>query len=190
LERRQEWREMAQQRWNKSSKILGKHNILARRRKEITNETVENLHSMAELLLTTLSDFKLVVTVNQGHVYTNDLMLIEQLDRLNFLTNKYYSQAHIDRPRNTIKLKNPKHSFRSYFKITKLTDVQKTHLTGFLLNQTTVRLSPALEEWIVGAFNRTQDYFFIDHDEMSWLTMLSLVRPGLIRKTQKIIQAK
>ena len=96
----------------------------------------------------------------------------------------------INRPQNTIYLKNPQHQFRSYFKITKLTQDQKTHLTGFLLNQHTVRLSPALDEWIVGPFNRTQDYFFVDHNEMSWLTMLGLVRPGLIRKTQHIIQTK
>lgn len=191
IERRKEWREIAQQRWNKSTSMLGRqHTILTRRRKEITDTTSENLHTLAEMLLTTAADFKLVVSVNQGHVYTNDLMFINQLDQFDFLTKKYYSQAKVDRPKNTIKLKNPKHQFRSYFKITKLTDVQKTHLTGFLLNQKTVRLSPALDEWIVGAFNRTQDYFFIDHNEMSWLTMLSLVRPGLIRKTQQIIPAK
>jgi hypothetical protein len=120
----------------------------------------------------------------------NDLTLIDQIDKLVSLSHKSYSQAQVNRPQDTIQLKNPRHNFRSYFKITKLTDEQKTHLTGFLLNQKTVRLSPALDEWIVGPFNRTQDYFFIDHNEMSWLTMLGLVRPGLVRKTQQIIQAK
>ena len=190
MERRQEWREVSQQRWNKTNSMFGKHNILTRRRKEITTETVENLHSIAELLLTTASEFKLIVSVNQGHVYSNDLNLIEQLTQFEFLTKKYYTQAQVNRPKNTICLKNPEHKFRSYFKITKLTETQKTHLTGFLLNQNTVRLSPALDEWIVGPFNRTQDYFFVDHNEMSWLTMLGLVRPGLIRKTQQIILAK
>ena len=192
IERRKEWREIALQRWNKTNSILGSKqlNILGRRRKDITDKTVEDLHTLAEILLTTGSDYKLVVSVNQGHVYTNDMSLIHQLDQLDFLIQKSYTRAQINRPANTIQLKNPKHQLRSYFKITKLTDDQKTHLTGFLLNQKTVRLSPALDEWIVGPFNRTQDYFFIDHDEMSWLTMLGLVRPGLIRKTQQIIQAK
>jgi hypothetical protein len=191
IERRKEWREIALQRWHRAGTILGKqHNILGRRQKDITDETVENLHTIAEILLTAFVDFKLVVSGNQGHIYTNELMFIDQLDQLPFLTQKYYSQAVINRPRNTIQLKNPQHRYRSYFKITKLTDDQKTHLTGFLLNQYTIRLSPALDEWIVGPFNRTQDYFFIDHNEMSWLTMLGLVRPGLIRKTQEIIQTK
>lgn len=192
IERRREWREIALQRWHKTGTILGQRpqNILGRRRKEITDTTVENLHTLAELFLTTGADFKLVVSVNQGHVYTNNLAFIQQIDQFDFLTQKYCSQAKINRPANTIQLKNPRHQYRSYFKITKLSDEQKTYLTGFLLNQKTVRMSPALDEWIVGPFNRTQDYFFVDHNELSWLTMLSLVRPGLIRKTQQIIQAK
>jgi hypothetical protein len=188
IERRREWREIALQRWQKGNNTVG--NILGRRRKEITDKTVEDLHALANILLTTNSDYKLTVSVNQGHVYTNDLTLIDQLDQLSGLERKSYSQAQINRPKNTVQLKNPRHAFRSYFKTTKLTTEQKTHLTGFLLNQPTVRLSPALDEWIVGPFNRTQDYFFIDHNEMSWLTMLSLVRSGLIRKTMQIIAAK
>ena len=192
IERRREWREIAMQRWHKTGTILGQrpHNILGRRRKEITDSTVENLHMLAEMLLITTSEFKLVVSINEGHVYTNDLDFIQKINQFDFLSHKNYTQARINRPANTIQLKNPKHQFRSYFKITKLSDEQKTHLTGFLLNQKTVRMSPSLDEWIVGPFNRTQDYFFVDHNEITWLTMLSLVRPGLIRKTQQIIQAK
>jgi hypothetical protein len=117
--------------------------------------------------------------------------LFDQLDCLDGVERKSYSRAVINRPPNTIQLKNPKHNFRSYFKITKLTDVHKDHLMDFLHNQKDyVRVSPALQQWIDQPFNRTQDYFFIDHDGMSWLTMLSLVRPGLIRKTMQIIPTK
>ena len=191
IERRREWRSIAMQRWKTTGKLLGKHqNILGRRRKDITEETVENLHAITELLLNVTTEIKLVVSANQGHVYTNDLWLIDQLSKFKFLGEQQYTRAHVNRPKNTITLKNPKHKFRSYFKITKLTNDQKMHLAGFLLNQTTVRLSPALDEWLVGPFNRTQEYFFIDHNETAWLTMLALVLPGIIRKTQQIIQAK
>ena len=191
LARRRDWIEIAQQRWNTGKKIIVKHNISGRQRKEITADTVKNLHSLAELLLTTAIDYKLVVSVNQGHVYTNDLTLIDQLDQLDFLTNKYYSQAQVNRPKNTIRLKNPQHQYRSYFKIAKLTAVQKDHLMDFLHNQKdSVRVSPALQRWIDQPFNRTQDYFFVDYDTSSWLTMLALVNPGLIRKTMQIIPAK
>jgi hypothetical protein len=90
-----------------------------------------------------------------------------------------------------LRLKNPIHNFRSYFNTTKLTANEKNILTNFLNNQKEyARISPALTEWCTNNFYRTQDYFFVDHNEMSWLTMLSLVRSGLIRKTMQIIQAK
>lgn len=188
IERRIQWREIALQRVknNKSSP----YTILARRHQEITAETVGNLHQLANLLLNNASDFKLVVSVNEGHIYTNDLSLIDLVSNLPGLTHKDYTRAIVGRPKDTIRLKNPRHQFRSYIKTIKLTDEQKTHLKNFLANQPTVRISPALASWMDDAFNRTQDYFFIDHADMAWLTMLSLVRPGLIRKTMQIIPAK
>jgi hypothetical protein len=193
IERRRYWREIAQQRvaGTIKSNIFGNSQIIiSRRHKEITEKTVADLHELAELLLTTQSEFKLVVSVNQARVYTNDQSLINQLSDLSSLTQKDYTRAVVGRPPNTIRLKNPRHQFRSYFKIIKLTSEQKEYLTNFLANQPEVRISPALRDWLSAPFNRTQDYFFIDHNQMSWLTMLSLVRPGLIRKTQQIIAAK
>lgn len=187
IERRIMWREIAQQRVknNKSSP----YSILAKRHKEITDKTISDLHEMANLLLTTTIDFKLVVSVNEGHIYTNDLSLIDQVNALSGLTRKDYTRAIVGRPKDTIRLKNPQYQFRTYFKRTKITSEQKDHLMNFL-NTQNVRISPALQTWVDQPFYRTEDYFFIDHNEMSWLTMLSLVRPGLIRKTQQIIPAK
>ena len=194
IERRIEWRELSRQRWGKTNSIfgVGHHQIpIGRPRKNITETTVENLHSLATILLTAAEDFKLVVSLNQAHVYTNDLSLISHLSQLHYLTQKSYGRADVTRPKNTIQLKDPKHQYRSYFKITKINDGQKENLINFLNNQNEhIRVSPALKQWIATSLNRTQDYFFIDHNAMSWLTMLALVRPGLIRKTQEIIQAK
>jgi hypothetical protein len=192
LDRRKQWREVAQQRW---VTIGQKHNyqqtILTRRWKEITEEVEQNLYDFADTLRTSGTDFKLVISTDYGWVYTNSLELISQLKSMRMLTGKKYSKAVIDRPKNTIQLKNPRHQFRSYFKINKITSQQKDMLVNFLNNQqSNIRISPALGEWITSAFHRTQAYFFVDHNEMSWLTMMALVHPGIIRKTQQIIQAK
>jgi len=194
IQRRIAWREIAQQRvaGTINSGLFGKqpYSMISRRHREITEKTISDLHNLADVLLTAPTDFKLVVSVNHAHVYTNDLTLIDQLGELSGVTQKDYSRAVICRPKDTIRLKDPRHQFRSYIKRTKLTDEQKNHLKNFLANQSTVRISPALATWINGVFHRTEDYFFIDHADMSWLTMLSLVRPGLIRKTMQIIPAK
>ncbi len=187
---RKHWREIARQRWINGRQ---KHGIRPGRQyhREITEKTVEDLHGLADALLNTTCEFKLVVGAGQGYVYTNDLTLIDQLDHRPELTNKTYTRAEICRPKNTIQLKNPRHSYRSYMQMTKLTGQQKQQLINFFHNQQDqVRLSPALKSWIALSFNRTQDYFFVDHDSLTWLTMLSLVQPGIVRKTMNIIPAK
>ena len=189
IQRRKQWREIAQQRWVNHNRNHGI--ILSRRWQEITEKTVQDLHTLAEVLLTTPYKFKLVVSLNQGYVYTNDLALIDRLDSLPELSYVTHTQAQVTRPKNTIELKNPRYKFRSYLKLANLTVQQKDHLADFLYNQREhIRVSPAMQRWIDQPFNRTQDYFFIDHDTETWLTMLGLVRPGLIRKTMHIIPAK
>ena len=80
LDRRKQWREVAQQRW---VTIGQKHNyqqtILTRRWKEITEEVEQNLYDFADTLRTSGTDFKLVISTDYGWVYTNSLELISQL---------------------------------------------------------------------------------------------------------------
>jgi hypothetical protein len=187
---RKQWREIAQQRWHNGRQ---KHGVGLSRphHRLITETTVKDLHGLAEALLNTASEFKLVVGASQGYVYTNDLTLITQLDSRSELLNKTYTQAQVCRPKNTIQLKNPQHNYRSYLQVIKLNVQQKQQLVDFFHNQQDqIRLSPALKSWTTQPFNRTQDYFFVDHNTSSWLTMLSLVQPGIVRKTMHIIFAK
>ena len=135
-------------------------------------------------------DFKLVTSVSSAWIYTNDVKLLEQVSELNFLICKAYTEAVVDRPKNTIKLKDPKHRYRSYLRSVKLTDEEKTQLCNFFTNQQShARMGPALLNWMDERWHRTQDYFFIDHDDKSWLVMLSLIKPGMIRKTVNLIAA-
>jgi hypothetical protein len=183
IQRRINYRDVSQQSW-----LNGKQSIISRRWKEITTTTVVNLHSVADVLIDSTVDFKVVTSLNTVWVYTNSRSLIKRLDQLDFLRHKSYSQSVVDRPKNTIRLKNPQHTHRSYFKTTKLTAEQKDQLANFFIGQqASVRISPALITWFDSPFHRTMDYFFVDHDGESWLLMLALVRPGLIRKTMDLI---
>ena len=184
ITRRIHYRDISQQSW-----LNGKQSIMARRWKDITNETVANLHAVADVVIDSKVDFKLVTSLNTVWIYTNNQTLINKIDQLGFLKHKSYTEAVIDRPKNTIRLKNPQHTNRSYLKISKLTPEQKTQLINFFNNQTEhIRVSPGLAVWCDSAFHRTQDYYFIDHNGESWLVMLSLIHPGLIRKTVDLIR--
>jgi len=184
IERRIAWRSISQTLHSKPITVLSNQS------NKITKTTVENLHTLADMLLTTQTNFKLVVSAFTGYVYTNDLPLIDSVTKLPGVSYVEYSQAVVGRPRDTIQLRDPKYQWRSYFKVGKLTAEQKTHLKNFLANQPGVRISPALTQWINFKYTRTQDYFFVDYNETAWLTMLGLVVPGLIRKTLEIIPAK
>lgn len=189
IERRRQWREISLQRWSSSGWNNNKH-IVTRRAKEITDNNVKDLHTLTDVLLRSRVDFKLVTSVNQAWIYTNDIKVINDVSQLEFLLEKQYTQAQINRPKNTIKLKDPKHRYRSYLKSIKLTEEEKVQLCNFFSNQAEhVRVSPALTEWFLGRFHRTQDYFFIDYNEDSWLLMLSLIKPSIIRKTVELIAA-
>ena len=185
IERRIAWRSISQTMTNRP--LITQ---LSNQSNKITETTVKNLHVLADLLLTTPANFKLVVSAFTGYVYANDRLLINQVAKLPGVSYVEYTQAIVGRPRDTIQLRDPKYQWRSYFKVGKLTTEQKTHLKNFLANQPGIRISPALKNWINYKFTRTQDYFFIDYNEPAWLTMLGLVLPGLIRKTLEIIPAK
>jgi hypothetical protein len=180
IERRIEWRRG----WTTT---IGHKNILARSSRKITPDTVSNLHQLADVLMLTADDYKLVTSGNSAWVYTNDLTLIASLTNMPFLLDKKYTQAQIDRPPDTIRLRNPRHQHRSYWRSIKLTEQEKTNLRNFFDNQPDLRPSPGLQGFFMSPFHRTQDYFFMDYNESSWLTMISLIRPGLIRKTSQLI---
>jgi hypothetical protein len=190
IERRILWREVAQQRWTGGSQNF-KHTILSKRWHDITDKTSEDLHNFAEILIATSADFKLVTSVNNGWVYTNAISLIKKLKSLNYLIDKNYSEAVVIRPKDTVKLKTPKHTHRSYLKSIKLSNQQKQNLINFFANQADhVRVAPAFNKWLIESpYLRTQDYFFIDHVGEGWLVMLNLIYPGIIRKTMEIIPA-
>lgn len=189
IRRRRVWREVSRQRWLTNNHKLG--TIMRHRDKEITDEVVAKLHDLAKILRNTETDFKFVINIDRGCVYTNDLNFLQKLDGLDYLLDKSYCRAQITRARDTIELKDPKHPYRSYFKSTRITHQQAFYLSNFLSNhQENIRVSPALTQWSAFPHTRLHDYFFVDHDSFSWLTMLNLVHPGLIRKTMTIVGAK
>ena len=188
IERRIEWRQVSLQRWSKSP-VLASKIVLTHRNREITPDVVENLHLLTDALLLATADYKLVTSVNSAWVYTNDMGLITSLANMPFLLDKKYTQALVDRPLDTIRLQNPRHQHRSYWRSIKLTEQEKTNLRNFFDNQPDIRPSPGLQGFFMSPFHRTQDYFFMDYNESSWLTMIALIRPGLIRKTSQLISS-
>jgi hypothetical protein len=124
-------------------------------------------------------------------VYANDTALFSEiLSAVPSLMNVSFSRAVINRPRNTVKLKDPVHTDRSYLREIKMTEQQKRSISTFLLNQDSIRLSPSLTHWLTQPSSYwSQGHYFVDHSDTGWLTMLSLIYPGAIKNTIKIVPA-
>jgi len=165
-----------------------------RQHRVINQDDIDRLHRVCDFLLSVTHEYKLVFYYNHWlTIYTNSLELLEQVDALDYIDVKNHSQVRVDRPRDTIVLKNPKHTKRSYFREFAITNHDKEILVNFFNNQQDyIKISPGLRDWMKKGriHNYVFDYFFIDYSDDQWLTMLNLVRPGLIRKTVKILQDK
>lgn len=157
----------------------------------IMPDIADNLHNICQLLITTPYRFKLVVEKHIMRLYTNDNALFDDLTSsdINFKSITFDTRI-IDQLPGTIKLKNPTHLNRSYFNRVKLTEQEKISIVQFFLNnRSTIKLSPSLRTWTTWRhYAWTQPHYFVDHDDESWKIMLSLIRPGLIKKANTIVQ--
>lgn len=184
LTRQQEWREKMRQRWPADS--LNRYHSI------ISDVTRENIHNMADFITGISTPYKIIVENKTMRIYSSDLNILQAIEYIPFVQRRQYSKVIVDRPKDTILLKNPQYQLRSYFKETRITPEDRDSISRFLTQQPGIRIGPGLQDWMsidvhAYASKWTRDYFFIDHDSESWLTMLALVRPGLIRRTVRII---
>lgn len=181
LDQRIEWREIARKRWKNTIDSMG-WNL-------INDQVREDLHKVCDAINNSGADCKIAVSHHVGYLYTNDLALIDHLRTFRCLSGMKYSRAVVNRPKNTILLKKSQFKKRSYFVYLKLTEQEKQNIRQFFDNQQEhIRTSPALSSFLnEKPYLRTMDHYFIDYNDSQWLTMLALIRPGLIRKTQTII---
>lgn len=184
LTKQQEWRDHLRKRWPADQ--------MNRYHSYIDDATRENIHSMADFITGISTPYKIIIENKTMRIYTNDLNIVQAIEHIPFVQRRRYGQVVVDRPKDTIKLKNPQHQYRSYFRETRVTTEERDAIGRFLLSQPGIRIGQGLKEWLNGSpgayvSKYTREYFFVDYNHASWPTMLALVRPGLIRRTVQII---
>jgi hypothetical protein len=164
----------------------------------ITKETA--LRETREVLLTETTPFKTVVSFNTVSVYTNHRDLADRLVDLgnDGVRLRLVRHAAITRPANVVQLRESPYAYRTYFKERKYTQEQRLMLVNFLnARKDTLHPCGALMSWLTGQFpgyilnlNYSRAHYFVDHDHPNEGTMLSLVMPGIVRKTMPIETTK
>ena len=162
-----------------------------RSQRQITDQHREHCHAMCDFLLAQ-QNYKIVISQDWGYFYTSDLAAIRAMEQLGYIKPLFIKQALLDRPRDTLLIRNSEHEYRTYFKPGRISDREKNSLQSFLNNQQNIRLGPSLKDFFKksNTYHYINDNFFIDHDGLGILTMLSLVRSNCVRKTVKLIRDK
>ena len=160
--------------------------------KEQIGTTVRNdLFAMFDELKPIRDKIKLVISFGIMYIYSNDIPVLQRLSKLKFVQFCNAVQATVDRPRDVILKTDPKFKYRSYFKEKVLEEHERDRLLNFLESRRdifgfTSTLKNTLNRYRVHWLPR---HLFIEHNDPKDITMLSLVVPGLIRKTMSV-QAK
>lgn len=162
---------------------------------DITDQDEKNLLDMLDFLLATTVDYRKVISGDWMYFYSADAAFIDSIESLPFLEPRKIQRRRIELrgTPGTVVLQDARYRYRTYFRgYMRLTDQQESTLARYLRNLEDVRLSPSLRFWMKDDSPKIYigDYFFIDHDDMSIVTMLSLMIPKIIRRTKPIEIAK
>ena len=157
----------------------------------IEGVTVENLVAAWNELDRCRDRLKIVISYDTMYIYSNDLQTLEHLAKLPYVMLHSAVQAKLDRPRDVVLKTDPKFRLRSYFKDKILSNTECERLLSFFESRKDIfgitrGFKSSLQRYHAPYLQRHQ---FVEHDDPKDITMLSLVVPGIIRKTVPI-QAK
>lgn len=140
------------------------------------------------------TDSMVRVDYNCISAYSNDLVSIQSLEKLR-PNEVSYSEVTVEGEVGVLLRKNPKHNYRTYFRSKTVPDGFHTEIQNFL-NQykNSAFPTPSLLKWLQlkGSYTWRQRYlescFFIDYDNESFLSVLSLNFSNYLGKTYKVEQ--
>jgi hypothetical protein len=162
-----------------------------------TDAKEQALRLVRDCLLAETEPFKTVVSYNTVCIYTNHSGLADRLETDGFKL-RLVRQARVTKPANVVQLRESQYDYRTYFRERRINLEQRNMLANFLNSRKdTLRVSPALDNWVNGKFigyvrnhSYSRAHYFVDHDHPNEGTMLSLIMPGIVRKTMPIETTK
>lgn len=170
---------------------------------QVVNEcSRKDLHNLLDIILDIDDDYRLTVSCDDGYIYTNHLSKFDKVFSDTYAEYIGTREVQCDVPDGCIRIRNSAYKFRTYFSEQILELSQAESLASILINQDGVRMSPALTVWAdsKGKYGYVSYWkskmsvlrgsYFIDHDELGILTLLSLVTPLKVKRTLQIINDK
>lgn len=172
------WRNDSRTRWSSSRGL-------------INDMAAQNILDMWDRLHQHQGNIKFTTSYDYMYIYGNDPQVLKSIAVQSYTGMPRGQEALVTRPRDIVLKKDPKFKLRSYFKEKSLEPGQQTMLRDFLIKRPE---SYGLTKGFTIHLNKSKWFYlmrhhYIEHDSPADITMLSLVMPGIIRKTVPI-QAK
>ena len=145
----------------------------------------DDLHSLCDFLLTE-NDRKLVVESDRVSVYTNNRNWLERLARFPVGRFQWISEIELEGEPGAVNLRASDYQWRSYLRTQQIDNRQRESLRCYLNSQPDIRMAPSLRHALEHEYQRLHEYHFIDHNDDAVISMMSLIQPGLVRKTLPI----
>jgi hypothetical protein len=166
---------------------------------KFTTRCRDNLEGMRALLATEIYPKKMVFFNSYLTVYTNNLGLHGRLMACDWIESVDLKRAELNLPPDTILLKNPQYQYRTYFRGRNLGKQQKARLATWIQTQgSEIAASKSLREFLDietrptrvywWRSEATESYYYIEHNSLQYETMLSMICPGMVRKTMPIVK--
>jgi hypothetical protein len=182
---------MSEIRW-KNLKNVGwfSRDLLPREQEEKTMAELACLELASELR-SAAEPFKRVCYWASQAIYSNDHAWLTRLAQFPGMTNQLISTAVVSLPHNLVQLKESKWAWRSYFREQHLDQPATARLRDFFHSRGDYfRITDSFQHRLKQPHFYMQRWQFVDHHTEADITMLTMVHPGLVRKTIPITVTK
>lgn len=149
---------------------------------------LQQMLALATLISSIAVPYKRIVYSDCQYFYTNHAEIFADLARAKGVRHVSYSEACIDRPRDSVILEHSDYQYRSFFREKFYTRDQLTTLSQFLNSRPTqFRITNAWKKKLTHLHCYITRSFFVDHNDPRDTLLLNIALPGCVRKTVPIV---
>ena len=157
-------------------------------KQRIDEQEQHELIQVSDYLLARPNPFKRTVSTHVMYLYTNHPADFQNLNGVGGLVVTNCTQVNVSLQPDAVTLKNPAHSYRTFFRERWLRDHELKGLREyFQARSNQFRLSPGFEMLVNGRRMWLTGSYFVDHNEPQADFLINMAVPGIVKKTLPIV---
>ena len=157
-------------------------------KQRIDEQEQHELIQVCDYLLARSHPFKRTVSTHVMYLYTNHPANFQNLNGVGGLVVTNCTQVNVSLQPDAVTLKNPAHSYRTFFRERWLRDHELQGLREyFRARADQFRLSPGFRMLVEGKRMWLMGSYFVDHNEPQADFLINMAVPGIVKKTLPIV---